>query len=277
MLGRHHLRRTVCLFLTLMGTGLVCGCAGAAHQLPQISKDDLSVAQTEVQGAGGRLQRHAVTNDEVLYTLSSALRRIRPAGEQLCKEVNVGVCTWNFRVSASTSMNASARPGGMIVANRGLVEYAESEEEVAMVIAHEMGHQIANHVANSMRNQVTGRVVGAVLLGALGAAVSNGSRDSAAITRAAMNAGADVGGAVGRIAFSKEQEREADYLSAVILYRAGVDLDKARGFQFKLAKASGQMETGMLDSHPAGPERLAAWDRAVKEIRASNGRLPRRQ
>jgi predicted Zn-dependent protease len=82
--------------------------------------------------------------------------------------------------------------------------------------------------------------------------------------RAAMNAGADVGGAIGGIAYSKEQEREEDYLSAVILYRSGVDLDKARGFLVKLAKASGRTETGLLDTHPAGPERIAAWDRAVQ-------------
>ena len=33
---------------------------------------------------------------------------------------------------------------------------------------------------------------------------------------------------------------------------------------------------GMLDTHPAGPERVAGWDRAVAEIRASNGKLPQR-
>ena len=87
-----------------------------------------------------------------------------------------------------------------------------------------------------------------------------------------MNAGA----AVGRISYSKEQEREADYLSALTLYRSEMDLDKARGFLVIMARASKQKETGMLDSHPAGPERLAAWDKAVEQIKASNGALPKR-
>ena len=43
-----------------------------------------------------------------------------------------------------------------------------------------------------------------------------------------------------------------------------------------MARASGRKETGMLDTHPAGPERVAGWDRAVAEIRASNGKLPQR-
>ena len=55
-----------------------------------------------------------------------------------------------------------------------------------------------------------------------------------------------------------------------------MDLDKARSFLVTMARASGRKETGMLDSHPAGPERIAAWDKAVAEIRASNGALPKR-
>ena len=96
------------------------------------------------------------------------------------------------------------------------------------------------------------------------------------VTGQAMQSGAQLGAAIGRISYSKEQEREADYLAALILYRAGVDLDKARGILVTMARASGRKETGMLDTHPAGPERLAAWDKAVAEIRASNGALPKR-
>jgi predicted Zn-dependent protease len=173
-------------------------------------------------------------------------------------------------------MNANATPNGVITIYRGIAEYADNEDEVAMVIAHEIGHQASNHLARTQRNQVVGRVVGAVLLGALGAVASHRSQDAALVTRSAMQLGGAVGESVGHISYSKEQEREADYLSAVILYRAGLDLDKARGFLIKMAKASGQKDTGLLDTHPAGPERLAAWDKAVKEIRASNGALPKR-
>ena len=102
------------------------------------------------------------------------------------------------------------------------------------------------------------------------------SRIAADVTRSAVRAGANLGGVIGGISFSKEQEREADYLAALILYRAGIDLDKARGFLVKMARASGKQDTGMLDTHPAGPERIASWDRAVAEIRASSGRLPQR-
>ena len=263
-------------FLALSGACLVCGCSGAVHQLPEISQSNLGLAQTEVQGAGGPPSRRTVTDEEVLETLRSAERRIRAPAAQVCGEMNVGVCEWKFGAVRDRSMNAGAWPNGLIVVNRGIVEYAANEEEVCLVIAHEMGHQAANHIATSQRNQAVGAMVGAVLLGVAAAAASYGSYAGADITRSAVEAGANLGGAIGGISFSKEQEREADYLAALILYRAGVDLDKARGFLVTMARASGQKETGMLDTHPAGPERIAGWDRAVAEIRAANGRLPRR-
>jgi predicted Zn-dependent protease len=263
-------------FLALSGACLVCGCSGAVHRLPEISQGNLGLAQTEVRGAGGPPLRRAVTDEEVVETLRSATRRIRVPAAQVCGEMNVGVCEWQFRAVRDSSMNAGAWPNGLIMVNRGIVEYAANEEEVCLVIAHEMGHQAANHLAASQRNQAVGALIGGILLGVAGAAASYGSYSSAQVTRSAVQAGANLGGAIGGISFSKEQEREADYLAAVILYRAGVDLDKARGFLVTMARASGQKETGMLDTHPAGPERLAGWDRAVAEIRAANGRLPRR-
>lgn len=263
-------------FMALSGAWCVCGCAGAVHQLPQISSGNLSLAQTEVQGAGGPPRRHAVSDDEVLDILRSATRRIRGPAQQVCHEMNVGVCQWRFRVLADRSMNASAGPNGVILVNRGIVEYAANEEEVCLVIAHEMGHQAANHIEAGQRNQAIGAAIGAVLLGVAGAAASYGSYNSYDVTRQAAELGSNIGGGIGRISFSKEQEREADYLAAVILYRSGADLDKARGFLVTMARASGEKETGMLDTHPAGPERIAGWDRAVEQIRASNGRLPQR-
>jgi predicted Zn-dependent protease len=261
----------------LAGASLLGGCAGAVHQLPRIDQANLTLAQTEVQGSAGAPQRNVVSDDEVFVMARSALARVRPSATQICREMNVGVCDWKFTVVNDRSLNAGAGPNGLIVINRGVVEYAANEEEVALVIAHEMGHQAANHLVTGQRNQVIGAVIGAVLLGAVGAVASSRSYNSAAITRSAVDAGANLGGAIGRISFSKEQEREADYLAALTLYRADIDLDKARGILVTMARGSGRKETGMLDTHPAGPERLAAWDKAVAEIRASNGALPKKR
>lgn len=260
---------------------LLAGCSGAVHQLPPVTAQEVNLAQDEVQRAGGAPPRHAVTMPEAEARIAGIWQRLRPTAFAVCTEMGVGTCRWSLHVSSSRSMNASAGPGGVIVVNRGIVEYADSDDEIALVIGHEIAHQAAAHVAASQRNQAAGRLAGAVLLGALGALASgNGSASgpaSGTVTGAAIQAGAALGGYAGRISYAKEQEREADYLAALILYRSGLDLDQARQVLVKMARASGRRETGMLDTHPAGPERLAAWDRAVQEVRDSNGALPARQ
>ncbi len=227
------------------------------------------MAQAEVRMASPPLRRW-VSDEEAAMTLRTAIQLVRPPATNLCHEMNVGVCDWKFRMSRDRDLNAGAMGYGNIVLNRGIVEYAASEEEVCLVVAHEIGHHAANHVARGTRNQMIGALIGVAVAGL--AAAATGSNPS----RGATESAAQLGATIGRLSYSKEQEREADYMAALILYRAGIDLDKARGLLVTMARGSGRMETTFLDSHPAGPERVAAWDRAVAEIRASNGRLPQR-
>ena len=262
--------------LAFSGALLVCGCGGAVHQLPRVNDGEVAVALAEVRSADRGLQRRPVTDAEVAETFRAATSRIHDAALQVCREIGVGECNWQFRISRARDLNAAALPNGLIVLNRGLVEYATNDEEICMVIAHEVAHQAADHVMQSRRSQALGAAIGGVLAGLAGAAATYGQPNSARTIRTAVSYGMQAGVRLGHLSFSKEQEREADYLAALILYRAGVDLDKARGFFVAVARESGRTQTTMLDTHPMGADRLAAWDRAVAEIRASNGRLPPR-
>lgn len=249
---------------------LLAGCSGATTQLPLASDADLRRAQAEV-AASGPPARRRVSDGEVLATLRRVRAKLEPAAVAMCREMGIGVCTWRFQAVNDPSLNAGAGPGGLIVMNRGIVEFARNDDEVAFVMAHEVGHQAANHIANTQRNTTIGAVAGALVLGALGVAAGSG-----ALAQTGMELGAGLGGAVGRLSFSKEQEREADQLGAIALHRAGYDLGRARGFLVTMARASGRRETGMLDTHPAGPDRLAAFDLTAAEVRRTNGALPAR-
>jgi predicted Zn-dependent protease len=255
-------------FMALAGSGLVCGC-GAVHQLPAVSDGNIAMAEAEVRLALPPLRR-LVSDEEAAVTLRKAIQLVRMPASNLCHEMNVGVCDWKFQLSRDRDMNASAMGYGHIVLNRGIVEYASNEQEVCLVVAHEIGHHAANHIARGTTSRMIGALIGLAVVG-LAAAATGGN-----LGRDATEQAAQLGATIGGLSYSKEQEREADYMAALILYRAGVDLDKARSLLVNMAAQSGVMATTFLDSHPAGPERVAAWDRAVAEIRASNGRLPQR-
>jgi predicted Zn-dependent protease len=176
-------------------------------------------------------------------------------------------------MSPDRSMNAGATADGHVILNRGLVELAANDDEIAITVAHELAHHIANHPANSVRNRKTGALLGGLVGFALdGAAIASGAPSAGIFTSIGMQVGAQTG----RLSYSREQEREADYLGVVIAFRAGIDLDRARGNLLAIARLDGRRQSSMMDSHPVGAERVALYDRAVAEVRASNGALPPR-
>jgi predicted Zn-dependent protease len=150
---------------------------------------------------------------------------------------------------------------------RGLLQYLDSEDEVAAVVGHEMGHEIAQHLEEKRQNATIGAVLAGILMG--GAMVATGYQD-----QGAMNQSMQLGASIGVLSFSKEEEREADLLSAYLLARADYDLRKAGRVWLVLSKMDGETHASMFDTHPAGPERVAAWEKAIAEVEASPNKLP---
>jgi predicted Zn-dependent protease len=143
-----------------------------------------------------------------------------------------------------------------------------TDDELAAVVAHEVAHHVAGHIAEGSRRMQVAATIGAVA----GRAVEGVVGLDLGLPRMAAEAGAGAANLV----FSKAQEREADYLAAHIAARAGYDLERAGALWAKLTKLSGDEVTSWLDTHPAGPERLAIWRSTAAEIARDPGAMPRR-
>ncbi len=127
---------------------------------------------------------------------------------------------WHFTVLDSPIINAFALPGGYVYVTRGLLALADTEAELAGVLAHEIGHVAARHPAERYGQQVLGSVA------ALGVGVLLGS---SAGTAAASDA---VGLAL--LSYSRDQEYEADFLGVRYLARTGHDPQAMAGFLERL-------------------------------------------
>ena len=81
----------------------------------------------------------------------------------------------------------------------------------------------------------------------------------------------DLGARFGSLYYSRDQEKEADYFSLVILNKSGFDLIKARDVIIRMAQQSERSErSGFFDSHPTGPERLARFNQTYSEFLKNN-------
>ncbi len=148
-------------------------------------------------------------------------------GQLLARTSEMPDLGFTFTVIDSPVVNAFALPGGYVSITRGLLALAESEAEVASVVAHEIGHVTARHTAQRYSRAVLANI-GAVALG-----VATGSGDIAKM--------ASAGGALYLQSYSRDQEFQADQLGVRYLSRGSYQPVAMSSFLAKLL-AHSQLE-----------------------------------
>ena len=168
---------------------------------------------------------------------------------------------YTFKIVNARDINAFALPGGPMYINRGMIEAARNEGEMAGVMAHEISHVALRHgTAQATQqsnpiNQVLG--IGAILGGAI-----LGGQTGAAI-------GQQIYAGLLVYPYSREYETQADTLGAQILANAGYDpMDLANMFK-TIEKESGGGGPEWLSSHPSPANRYENITRESKLLRVS--------
>lgn len=168
---------------------------------------------------------------------------------------------YSFKVVDARDINAFALPGGFTYVNRGLIEAARNEGEMAGVVAHEISHVALRHgtaqAAKAQKYQTGAAVVG--ILGAILGGVGN------------------VAGQVGQMGigayflrFSREYEKQADLLGAQIMANAGYDPHDLANMFRTLEQKSGGGGPQWMSSHPNPGNRFEYINREADALRVSN-------
>jgi predicted Zn-dependent protease len=259
--------------LGIAATLALAGCSGADFVLPELSDADVNRASLTVSSASSDLPRYPRTEVESRELLQRIADRLQASAPPLCQHAKVKTCRINITYSNDDEVNAYASGTDSVVVQRGLLELLQSEDEVAAVVAHEFGHHLGRHIEEKKRNAAIGAIL-AGLAAAGGAMAAGADGNDPAMTRA-VGTWAGVGAQIGALSYSKSQEREADLLSAYLLARADYDLHRAGHVWQVLAQLDKKKtKASLFDTHPAGPERMAAWEKAVVEVERSPTKLP---
>jgi predicted Zn-dependent protease len=150
-----------------------------------------------------------------------------------------------FRVVDDSAVNAMALPGGFVVVNRGLLEAAQSGEEVAGVLGHEIQHALLRHGTRRMLREMGGALALSVLFG--------GSD---------LHDYAQVGSRLTGLKYDRAEEREADQRGVALLVRARIDPSGLARFFERLSKDD-LNPPELLSTHPDPGNR-------AREIRATS-------
>ena len=161
---------------------------------------------------------------------------------------------WEVNLIGTPEINAFCMPGGKIVFFWGiLTKLALSDDEVAMVMGHEMTHALREHAREQIGKQMATRG----LIG-LGAEIFGWG-----------STGRQVAGAMGQLAtlkFSRDDETEADLVGLELAARAGYDPQAALSLWRKMEAASRGAPPAFLSDHPSNPDRLAVIARNIPRV-----------
>lgn len=162
---------------------------------------------------------------------------------------------FEFFAIRDSSINAFALPGGFIGVHTGLIMAAQSESEVASVVAHEIAHVTQKHLARMVQTQRTSQITSMVAL----AVAILAARSNAQVANAAM-ATAQAMNVQNQLNFTREHEREADRIGLQILEGSGFDPRGMPTFFERLQRGTRLYETSApayLRTHPLTFERIA--------------------
>ncbi len=162
---------------------------------------------------------------------------------------------YHFYIIKEDTYNAFASPAGNIFINSGLFEAMESEEELAGILSHEIAHVVCRHISQRIERQSK---IGLITLAGIAAGIFLGL-EGAGTASSALTLGSVAAGQSISLAYSREDEMQADQLGLKYLNKAGYSgtglLTMLKKIRSKQWFGSDQIPT-YLTTHPASEDRI---------------------
>ena len=242
-------QRTVWSILLAMLVGLVLFLWFGSDLLVDIAVDRIPVEWE--QKLGESAYRDFLIHQQVLKEVP-AVEAINEITRRLTEQISDNPYKFEISVVKSEVVNAFALPGGYVVVFTGLLQKAESGEEVAGVLSHELNHVLQRHGLERMVKQLGFVAIVTIILG-----------DQQGLIGLMKQVGVELM----TLKFGRAQETEADVTGLRLLHRAKIDPSGMITFFQRLSeKEQGRVE--WLSTHPMSAGRAAL-------LKAEIGALPK--
>jgi beta-barrel assembly-enhancing protease len=189
----------------------------------------------------GESARQELLTGQRVITEGPAVKAVEEITRRLTDHVADSPYRFDVTVVTNNAVNAMALPGGSVIVYTGLLKQAESPEEVAGVLAHEINHVLLRHGVESMVQSVGVMALVVVLLGNQQGLIGVLERLGIQLTT---------------MKFSREKETEADLQGLHLLHQANISPAGMIQFFERLAKTEGG-PVALLSTHPMSAERAA--------------------
>lgn len=235
--------------------------------VPYTERKQLILFPIETERQLGAEAFAEIKKTEKFSTDENYNKMVQRVGWKIVKAAGLrGKEKWEFRVIDNDKViNAFALPGGKICVYTGLLKMIESEDELAVVMGHEIGHVVARHGGERMSQLLLAELGGM----ALEVALKEKRSKTIELAKIAYGVIAQLGVL---LPFSRTHEEEADYLGLVFMAKAGYDLNKAITFWEKMENKSKGEIPEFLSTHPSHGKRIKNIKKWIPEIRKKYGK-----
>lgn len=234
-----------CLFMT----------APSASELPDIGDSAGNLLSVEQEQRLGKEFMNNVRQKLKLVDDPFSNEYVQSLGHKLASQIDTRGQSFDFFIVDDPNINAFAGPAGYIGIHTGLIKAADSESELASVMAHEIAHVVQRHLVrqfesgNAMSMTTMAAIIAAILLG-------KGNPD---ISQAVVTS--TIAGSIQQqLSFSRSYEQEADRVGMEMLASAGYNPHSMANFFETLQNANRYNEAGVPEfilTHPVTASRIA--------------------
>jgi beta-barrel assembly-enhancing protease len=252
--GRYHSCMRWAAWVVVLAAALAPRAFGqtAGQSLPDLGSVDSVLSPQMEKRLGEAIMREIRTQDPQYVDDPEISDYLNQLGARLTGSRQ----DFEFFAIRENTINAFALPGGYVGVHTGLISTAETESELASVLAHEVSHVTQRHIARMVAQQQQMQMP---MIAALAAAILLGrSRPDLAIG-AAM--GAQAAGVQAQLSYSRDFEREADRIGIQRLDDAGFDAHAMATFFERMQRSNRISEDstmpGYFRTHPVTSERIA--------------------
>ena len=169
----------------------------------------------------------------------------------LCSENNIASSSINVHVVENKEINAFAMPGRHLVVHTGLIDFADDEDEIAGVIAHEIAHIESGHVVKKLGKEIGLSILMNLTLGDIGGEVVRNALSTITST-----------------AYDRSLEKEADLKAVDYMVAAKMNPIYLASFLEKLDKQAQTPEVlQWVSTHPDSKVRVSYIKEKIKSIK----------
>jgi predicted Zn-dependent protease len=232
---------------------------GVTVRRPSLMRNLVPAAKLEQAAVEqyGQLRAQATSRNSLLPADDPVTKRVQRISQELMpftKKWNPRANDWQWEIAVikTPTVNALCMPGGKIAVFTGILDALKlTDDELAVVLGHEMAHALREH-ARARTAKVTLTNVGTLAIGlVIGGNVGELARQ---------------GGGLLTLKFNRDDERDADLIGLELAARAGYDPQAGITLWEKMAQVAKGAPPTWLSTHPSGEDRKQRTKDALKQV-----------